>query len=206
MVSSWPQFPADIPADRQRIWCRIDRWSGRPFLGTYFAQLQGVIAENTGLVYPFWTVSAWRPVDAADPAPAYPVTGITLPNSVSNIANYTTTNTTWRLYWTKQAPEIISANYRVFFSVAYASGSGPQPPDTAFSFEFPMQMMDSATAGRMTALGQEVTNYLRLPLQNMIPQAGRVVIAGHRMWIRYRFLHLPTNFYFPYFYESVQVA
>lgn len=56
----WNECTEILPNDTDVVWCRIDRWSGTPFLATYFTAKQAFYNNATSVGYPVYTISVWK--------------------------------------------------------------------------------------------------------------------------------------------------
>jgi hypothetical protein len=207
MISKyWNQFPLNVPIDGQLIWCRVDRWSGAPFAGRYSSADGTITSLINGITYPQWAISAWRNADPPIDLPPYPITGINGPDGNSRIQSFATTSPTWRLTFTMSAPPQNGLDYEVMFSGVYADPGLGTPPLSAFSLEQRFNLQPFQVDIRYGIIGYNNSAQLRLLVGVFTNSDTRVLVPGNRMFVRYRILHKPTGYVWPYYIESVQVT
>jgi hypothetical protein len=62
MASPWKTLPTENPGDGDVVWVRLNYWFGPPFLAQYDRTAQTFTSQTIDVfVYPFWTISRWRP-------------------------------------------------------------------------------------------------------------------------------------------------
>ena len=206
MVSRWPQFPADVPADGQLIWARIDRWSGRPFLARFDEATLQVIATDNNLPYPFWAISAWREADPPPSIPAFPIDSVHNPNSSSSISNFGTINPSWRLRFNPVSIPGTPENFSMRLSLAYAAATTPDPAALPFRGGYVFNLGLYTGLNTWFFIGATGSGNVAMLAQNFLAPPLPSVVSGHRMFLKVEVIHRPTGYMYPPRFYSVQVT
>ena len=61
-ASPWKYPPDNIPSDGQTVWLRLASYYVEPFKATYTSSTQQFQSVTNTIIYPMWSVAAWRPV------------------------------------------------------------------------------------------------------------------------------------------------